>query len=138
MEGLALLASRRGDDDRDVACRLGLPKAQHQSPGLVAEQHYVEQNRRRLHAPERTLRGGDGARDDWLIVGAAEKPLHRETVGEIVIDDQNRDAAGINQPLLLSRFDRLGGAVYARYGHGEDRTLPRSAVDRDTAAQQFR
>src|SRR5439155_22254216 len=105
---------------------------------FVASQHNVEQNGSRLHALERTLSDGDGARDDGLITGAAEKPLYREDVSEIVVHKQNWDAAGINGPILLSHFDSLGSAIYSRNGHGEDRTLPGGTLDRDSTAEQFR
>ena len=138
MERLALLAGRRGDDDRDVARRFALPQAQYQSPGFVASQHHIEQNRSRLHAFECTLRGGDRPRDDGLIAGAAEQPLYREAIGEIVIHDQHRDAARINRPILVCGFDSLG----ARYTRGtvteKTEPCPGALWTRDTTAQQFR
>src|SRR6516162_5954493 len=137
MERLALLAGRRGDDDRDVARRFALTQAQYQSPGFVACQDHVEQNRSRLRALERALSTGYGTRDDGLIAGTAEQPLYREAIGEIVIHDQDRHAGRIERPLFLPRFDNLGSAIYPRHGHRKNRTLPWGALDRDTAAQQL-
>src|SRR5215472_15033926 len=101
MERLALLAGRRGDDDRYVARRFALTQTQYQSPGFVACQDHVEQNRSRLRALDRALSTGYGTRDDGLIAGTAEQPLYRKAIGEIVIHDQHRDAAGVNRPILV-------------------------------------
>src|SRR5262249_38505424 len=114
MERLALLAGRRGNNDRNVAGRFALPQAQYQSPGLVAEQHYVEQNRSRLHAFECTASGGDGAGHDGLIPCTAKQPLYREAVGEIVVHDEDRYAGGVDRPFFLRRST----ASAARYFRG--------------------
>ncbi len=125
-------------DHRDVRQRrIGLHPAEH-GPAVDLRHHDVERDdigRRLAHDVERF---GAVAGMEHAIASLASVALQHLVHGRIVIDHENRQSLAASR--ALGGFDRLRHRhMHQRlveHVEGEDRALPRLAVDRHGAAEQ--